>query len=217
MTGIGSHPFNLGNATDVPANAPVINRGWRRSKPAPWPTLTGRIQFYIDHPLYLELGEELPAHKELLAAGGNYPLVLSGGHTRWSIHAGWRNLDLLLRLQRGEAVAYIAVADADARHIADGDEIRLWNDVGKFRARAKISRAVRPHTVVLYHAWEDYQFHGGTGYRNVLPSPLNPVELAGGYYHLRPVPAALQPGQSDRETRVDMARVVRPDRQMAPA
>jgi DMSO reductase family type II enzyme molybdopterin subunit len=207
VTGIGSHPINLGNATDVLPDAPVVNRGWRRERPGPWPTLTRRIQFYIDHPFYLELGDELPVHKEPPAAGGDFPLILSGGHTRWSIHAGWRNLDLLLQLQRGEAVAFVAEPDAKARRISDVDTIRLWNRVGEFRVRAKVSAAVRPGTVILYHAWEDYQFPGGEGYRNVLPSPLNPVELAGGYNHLRPVPAALQPGQSDRETRVEMERV----------
>jgi anaerobic selenocysteine-containing dehydrogenase len=207
VTGIGSHPFNLGNATDVPADAPVINRGWRRDRPQPWPTLTRRIQFYIDHPFYLELGDELPLHKEPPAAGGDFPLILTSGHTRWSIHGGWRNLDLLLQLQRGDAAAFIAEPDAAARGIADSDTVRLWNQVGEFRVRVKVSAAVRPGTVILYHAWEDYQFPGGVGYRNVLPSPLNPVELAGGYNHLRPVPAALQPGQSDRETRVEMERV----------
>ena len=69
-----------------------------------------------------------------------------------------------------------------------------------------MSSAVRPGTVIVYHAWEDYQFTGAKGYRNVLPSPLNPVELAGGYDHLRPVPASLQPGQSDRETRIEMEK-----------
>ena len=29
-------------------------------KKRPYPTLTGRQQFYIDHPWFLELGEELP-------------------------------------------------------------------------------------------------------------------------------------------------------------
>ncbi len=207
VTGIGSHPFNIGNATDVHADAPVINRSRRRDRPGPWPTLTRRIQFYIDHPLYLELGEQLPAHKEPPQPGGDHPLILTGGHTRWSIHAGWRNLNLLLQLQRGEAAAFIADADAAARGIADGDNIRLWNDVGEFRIRAKVAAAVRPGTVIVYHAWEDYQFGGATGYRNVLPSPLNPIELAGGYNHLRPVPASLQPGQSDRETRIDMEKV----------
>jgi len=206
VKGIGSSPTNLGNATDVAADAPVTNRSWRTDRPAPWPTLTRRIQFYIDHPFYLELGEELPAHKEPPSAGGDYPLILSGGHTRWSIHGSWRNLDLLLRLQRGEAAAFVAASDAAARGIEDGDAVKIWNDAGEFVVRAKVSAAVRPGSLILYHAWEDYQFPNGRGHRNVLVSPLNPVELAGGYNHLRPTPASLQPGQSDRETRVEMAR-----------
>jgi len=206
VTGIGGHPINLGNATDVMPDAPVVNRGWRTADPAPWPTLTRRIQFYIDHPFYLELGEELPTHKEPPRPGGEHPLVLTGGHTRWSIHGSWRNLDLMLQLQRGEAAAFVAWEDARSRGIADEDRIRVFNDVGEFVVRARVSHAVRPGTVVLYHAWEDHQFPGGRGYRNVLPSPLNPIELAGGYTHLRPAPASLQPGQSDRETRVDIAR-----------
>jgi nitrate reductase alpha subunit len=205
-TGIGAHPINYGNATDVKPNEPVMNRGWRREKPGPWPTLTRRIQFYIDHPLYLELGEELPTHFEPPKPGGDHPLILTGGHTRWSIHALWRNLDSLLQLQRGEAAAFIARPDAEHRGIRDGDVIRIWNDVGDFRVRARISNAVRPGTVILYHAWEDHQFAGGRGNRHVLPTPLNPLELAGGYNHLRPAPASLQPGHSDRETRVDMER-----------
>lgn len=207
INGVGSHPVNLGNATDVLPNEPVVNRGWSGKNPSPWPTLTRRIQFYIDHPLYLELGEQLPTHKAPPPVGGDYPLVLSGGHTRWSIHAGWRNLDLLLRLQRGEAAVFVAGPDARERGIADGDLVRLWNDVGEFVVRTKVSEAVQPGSLILYHAWEDYQFHSGKGYRNLLPSPINPVELAGGYRHLRPAPASFQPGQSDRETRVDLELV----------
>ncbi len=206
IVGIGGHPINLGNATDVLPDAPVVNRGWRTKEPGPWPTLTRRIQFYIDHPLYLELGEELPVHKEPPRPGGEHPIILTGGHTRWSIHGSWRNLDLMLYLQRGEAAAFVAEDDARSRGIADGDRVRVWNDVGEFFVRARVSAAVRPGTMILYHAWEDHQFFRGKGYRNVLPSPLNPVELAGGYIHLRPAPASLQPGQSDRETRVDIAR-----------
>jgi anaerobic selenocysteine-containing dehydrogenase len=99
----------------------------------------------------------------------------------------------------------VAPPDAEARGVEDGNAVRIWNDAGEFVVRAKVSAAVRPGSLLLYHAWEDYQFPGGRGHRNVLVSPLNPVELAGGYNHLRPVPASLQPGQSDRETRVEMA------------
>jgi DMSO reductase family type II enzyme molybdopterin subunit len=65
-----------------------------------WPTFSGRQQFLIDHPWYEEIGEVLPVHKEPPKAGGDYPLRLSGGHTRWSIHATWRDSPLMLRLQR---------------------------------------------------------------------------------------------------------------------
>ncbi|HET9476572.1 MAG TPA: molybdopterin-dependent oxidoreductase, partial [Dehalococcoidia bacterium] len=53
----------------------------------PYPTLTRRAQFYIDHPWFLEAGEELPRHKEPPRMGGDYPLRLTSGHSRWSIHA----------------------------------------------------------------------------------------------------------------------------------
>jgi nitrate reductase alpha subunit len=47
----------------------------------------GRQQFLIDHPWYVEAGEALPVHKEPPKAGGDFPIRLTGGHTRWSIHA----------------------------------------------------------------------------------------------------------------------------------
>ena len=40
-------------------------------KKVPWRTLTGRQQFCIDHPWFLELGESLPVHKA--PAEGNIP------------------------------------------------------------------------------------------------------------------------------------------------
>ena len=77
-----------------------------------WPTYSGRQQFLIDHPWFEEAGEALPVHKEPPKAGGDHPLLLTGGHTRWSIHAIWRDSSLMLRLQRGEPVVYVSVKDA---------------------------------------------------------------------------------------------------------
>ncbi len=36
---------------------------------------------------------------------------------------------------------------------------------------------------------------------------MNPVELSGGQYHLRPMVAALQVGHTDRDTRVEVEAV----------
>jgi anaerobic selenocysteine-containing dehydrogenase len=146
-------------------------------------------------------------HKDPPKSGGDYPLVMTGGHSRYSIHASLKDNPLLLELERGEPVMFMSVEDAEERGIRDGDRVKVYNDVGHFLVPTKVSPAVRPGQVIIYHAWENFQFAGGMGHRNVMASPINPVELAGGYFHLRPAPAILQPGQSDRETRVEVLKV----------
>ncbi len=204
FTGPGRSGVSIGNACEIKPDdtvSPFTNHVERKE---PYPTLTRRIQFYIDHPFYLELNEALPVHKDPLKAGGDYPLILGGAHTRWSIHAAWRDDAHMLQLQRGRPVMYMNDADADARRIADGDLVEVYNDIDSFRIHAKISSALRPGQVIVYHAWENYQFPGGKGFQNLIPSPLNPVELAGGEGHLRPIQICLQPGQNDRDTRVEV-------------
>ncbi|HYA36025.1 MAG TPA: molybdopterin dinucleotide binding domain-containing protein, partial [Candidatus Binataceae bacterium] len=205
-TGVGKSIVSIGNACDIKPNETISPFTWHTEQKMVYPTLTRRIQFYIDQELYLELGEELPIHKDPPSSGGNYPLVLSGGHTRWSIHSGWRDDALMLRQQRGEPVMYMSVADAKTRGISDGDNVAVKNDVGSFEIMAKVSPAIRPGVVIIYHAWDNFQFKGRKGFQDVMPSPMNPVELAGGQYHLRPMAAALQPAFNDRDTRVEVAK-----------
>jgi DMSO reductase family type II enzyme molybdopterin subunit len=207
FTSIGESPVTIGNACDVKPGDTISPFAWHVEKKIVYPTLTRRIQFYIDHEFYLELGEELPVHKDPPKSGGHYPLILTGGHTRWSIHASWRDDALMLRLQRGEPVMYMSVADARTRRIEDGDWVEVRNDIASFRIRAKVSPTIRPGQAVIYHAWENYQFPGGRGFQNLMPTPLNPVELAGGQYHLRPAFICLQPSVTDRDTRVEVTRV----------
>ena len=166
-----------------------------------------RIKFYIDDPYYIELGETLPVHKDPPKSGGDYPLMLTGGHTRWSIHSAWRDDARMLRLQRGRPVMYISVPDAQARGINDGDLVQVRNDIDSFRIDAKVSPALRPGQLIVYHAWENFQFPDGKGFQNLIPSPINPVELAGGEGHLRPIQIGMQPSQNDRDTRVEVTRV----------
>jgi steroid C-25 hydroxylase alpha subunit len=103
-----------------------------------WPTLTGRQQFYLDHPWFVEADEVLPRWKPLPGVGGRYPILLTGGHTRWSIHAIWRNQPTLLRLQRGEPSMWMAVEDARARGLADNEMVRVHNDHGAFQGAVAV-------------------------------------------------------------------------------
>jgi len=205
-TGVGRSAMSIGNACDIKPGETIAPFTWHTERKMVYPTLTRRIQFYIDQELYLELGEELPVHKDPPSSGGNYPLVLSGGHTRWSIHSAWRDDALMLREQRGEPVMYMSLADAQARGVADGDIVLVKNDVGSFEIQAKVSASTRPGQLIIYHAWENYQFRGRKGFQDVMPSPMNPIELAGGQFHLRPMSACLQPAFNDRDTRVEVLK-----------
>ncbi len=208
FTGIGKvvgQFASFGNACDLKEGEPIVPLTWHTEKKEPYPTLTRRIQFFLDQELFQELGEALPTHKDPPKAGGEYPLQMTGGHTRWSLHSDLIDDVLLMRLQRGEPTILMSVEDAQQRGIQDGDRVEVHNDVGSFSPRALVSPTVRPGQVVAYHGWVNYQFPGRRHFKSVQPGPMNPNTLAGGYFHIQ-AGSNFQPALPDRDTRVEVAR-----------
>jgi DMSO reductase family type II enzyme molybdopterin subunit len=203
---IGMYGPGNGICSDFQPGETVYPSQWFVEKKQPWPTLTGRQQFYLDHPWFRAAGEELPCFKELPSSGGRYPLKLTGGHTRWSIHAIWRGQRDLLRLQRGEPVAYMSVTDAAARGIIDHDLATVHNDSGTFRVRIKPSPSVQPGQLVIYHAWEPYQFESWHSPQEVIPSPFKRTHLIGDYGHISYRMYYLSPGYTPRGTAVEVTK-----------
>ncbi len=194
-------------ACDISPGEPIVPFTRHVRDKQPYPTLTRRQQFYIDHDWFLELGEALPTHKDNPLMGGSYPLQVTGGHARWSIHSLWKDNPLLLRLQRGVPVMFMSAQDARARGIKDDDRVEVSNDVARFETLAAVSPAVRPGQVIIYHDWENFQFEGKHHFKSVMPSPINPIELVGGHGHVRArgnLYYGCTPGASDRGTRVEV-------------
>jgi len=204
---LGQQGATTGIYSDYSEGEPIVPLRWFVEDKRPYPTLTGRQQFYVDHRWFLKLGEELPCYKAPPFAGGNYPLTMSGAHARWSIHAIWRDHELMLRLQRGEPVVVLGVRDAGDRDIGDHDRVRVHNDVSNFVARAKILPSVPTGMISVCHAWEPFQFEGGRSHQHLAPAPLKITQLAGDYGHLGWEFAHYEPGQSDRDTRVEVSRL----------
>ncbi len=173
----------------------------------PWPTLTGRQQFYLDHPWYIDAGEALPVHKENPNGGGDYPIEVTGGHTRHSIHAIFRANKTLLNLQRGEPVLYMSARDALERGIADHAMVNVRNDVGSFKVHVKISPAVQPGQAIIYHAWEPYQFPEWKSSQTIVAGAFKPLHLLGGYGHLSFRPILGQPSHTPRAQKVEIELV----------
>ncbi len=207
LTGLGPQGGTAGVFSEYSQNEPISPLRDFTEKKQPYPTLTGRQQFYIDHPWFLALGEQLPTHKEPPAMGGDHPFTLTSGHTRWSIHSMWRDHELMLRMQRGGPVVLLNDGDAGKRAIGDNDDVRVWNDLGSFQAKAVLTAAIRPGQAHIYHAWESHQFPGGKNHQCLAPSPLKVTQLVGDYGHLRWSYGYYEPNQVDRDTRVDVTRV----------
>jgi nitrate reductase alpha subunit len=85
--------------------------------------------------------------------------------------------------------------------------VRVYNDLGGFEARAKVSGVIRPGQVHIYHAWEAYQFPGGMTHQEIAPSPFKVTQLVGDYGQLHWGYGHYEPNQTDRDTRVDFVRL----------
>jgi len=190
--------------SDIDPDGPFIAYRDHVESLMPFPTLTGRAQFYVDHPWFLEADEQLPCHKEPPPAGGNYPLQLTGGHPRWSIHATNSSSDAMLSTTRGRPTVHVNDTDAAARGIADSEMVRVFNDVGEMRVQARVTPAVRPGQVIIYAAWEQYLFPEWGDVTRVEPGMVKWLHFAGGYGHLGYSDLQWQPQQSDRLYRVEV-------------
>ena len=201
----GVTPFGQGQASDLKEDETHVAMRWHTEKKLPYPTLTRRAQFYIDHPWFLEAGEALPVHKDPPPMGGSLPLSMTGGHNRPTIHSINVINEIMLQTHRGEPCVWVSQPDAAARGVAEGDLVRVWNDVSSFEVQARVSSTVRPGQVVMYNGWEPYQFKDWKDPANVEPGMVKYLQLAGGYGHLRYRTICWQPVQVERGMRVDFA------------
>jgi nitrate reductase alpha subunit len=170
----------------------VMLQAWENK--TPYPTLTGRQQFYIDHDWFMEEGEALPAYREPVKVK-NYPLNMLMGHARHGIHSMWRDDSLLFSLQRGEPDIYVSVEDAAERGVNDGDLIKVFNPAGHFIANAHVSSSMQPGVTFMYHGWDPMLFEGRQNFGAVVSSAglLKKTSLVSGYGHIVHRPLAFEP------------------------
>ena len=92
--------------------------------------------------------EPLPASR--------FPLALRQGRTLGHFHGFYdhgRALPSLAALEAGPAL-WISPVDASARGVADGADVRVYNERGELRARALVTDRVPPRTVWMRDGWD---------------------------------------------------------------
>ncbi len=170
----------------------------------PYPTLTRRAQFLLDHPWFIEAGEDLPCHKDPPKMGGDRPFSLSSGHNRWSVHAMNMTNDVILQTHRGKPFVVVSTEDAERMGIADDSVVRVWSDAGEFLVPVRTTPTQRPGFLTVYNGFEGFMFPGGKGANEVEPGLVKWLHLASDYGHLRYAPTEWQPTPVDRVIFVDM-------------
>ncbi|SSW69518.1 nitrate reductase subunit alpha [Achromobacter agilis] len=168
----------------------------------PWRTLTGRQQFYQDHPWMIAFGEGFSSYRPPIDTktttamhgirpNGNPEIQLNfiTPHQKWGIHSTYTDNLLMLTLNRGGPVAWISEEDARRAGIVDNDWMEMYNVNGAVAVRAVVSQRVKPGMVMMYHAQEKIINTPGseiTGVRggihnSVTRVVLKPTHMIGGY------------------------------------
>jgi nitrate reductase alpha subunit len=171
----------------------------------PWRTLTGRQQFYQDHPWMIAFGEGLASYRppvDLKTTEGIHNIKPNGNkeiqlnfitpHQKWGIHSTYSDNLMMLTLNRGGTVVWLSEDDAKSAGIEDNDWVELFNINGAVAARAVVSQRVNPGMVMMYHSQEKIINTPGseiTGVRggihnSVTRIVLKPTHMIGGYAQL---------------------------------
>jgi nitrate reductase alpha subunit len=168
----------------------------------PWRTLTGRQQFYIDHPGYIVYGENLPTYKprldyriigDVTKSDGNRETLLLNyltPHGKWHIHSTYSDNLRMLTLSRGCDPLWINNKDAEKIGIKDNDWVEVYNDHGVVVTRAVISARIPQGICLLYHSPErtisvpkspKRMGRRAGGHNSLIRTRLKPVLMMGGY------------------------------------
>jgi dimethylsulfide dehydrogenase subunit alpha/complex iron-sulfur molybdoenzyme family reductase subunit alpha len=199
---------SAGKTGPVPADKPYRPFTVNVTDKKPYGTLTGRLQFYVDHEWFQRFDAMVPKPQ---VKGGHlgpkkYPFKTNSPHTRWGIHSFARNEKWLMRHQRGEPDVCLNPQTMARKGIKDGDMVRVFNDQGEFFAMAKTAPSLPQDQVFSEHGWEQYLYKNMTHYNNVGAELINPLELVGGYGHIKYASGGFNPNRIFYETTVDVEK-----------
>jgi nitrate reductase alpha subunit len=167
----------------------------------PWRTLTGRQHLYLDHPLYLQFGENLPCYKprpfdlertDIRALNGSPGKLLNymTPHGKWQIHSTYSDNHRMTTLSRGVEPLWLSEADAAEIGVVDNDWVEIHNDNGVVVTRAVVSARIPNGICIQYHAPERTlsvpksplrKNHRAGGHNSLTRIRLKPTLMAGGY------------------------------------
>jgi anaerobic selenocysteine-containing dehydrogenase len=146
-------------------------------------TPSGKCEFYSEQlekmgldplPTFIPPRESPDSAPELAA---RYPLQLISPPANSFLNTTFSHLPSFLKSER-EPFIQLNAEDATRRGIEDGDAVRVWNDRGECRLKARISDRVKPGVAVALSIWWNKLSPGRTNVNQTVSQAL--TDLGGG-------------------------------------
>jgi anaerobic selenocysteine-containing dehydrogenase len=148
-----------------------------------FPTPSGKCEFYSER-MEKEGLDPLPnfvapveSVRTAPKVAEKYPLAIISPPAHNFLNSSFANLPSFLKAEK-EPWLEIHRDDAGVRGIADGDMVRIFNDRGEFKARARVGYKARSGVVVALSVWWK-KLSGNKGNANDVTSQ-NLTDLGGG-------------------------------------
>ncbi|EER58614.1 molydopterin dinucleotide-binding region, partial [Acidovorax delafieldii 2AN] len=164
-----------GFATLALPDAPFADGGF--------PTPSGKCEFFSDRLAARGL-DGLPAYlsnHELQGTSARYPLAMISPPARNFLNSTFVNVQSLRDIE-GRPVLEIHPDDAEARGVADGVVVRVFNDRGSYRCHAEVSTRARPGVVNGLGIWWRKLGLDGTNVNEVTSQALTDLGRAPTFY-----------------------------------
>jgi anaerobic selenocysteine-containing dehydrogenase len=163
-------------------------RGWSKLRIADAPFAAGGFptpsgKALADAP-GLGLPDHVPNYECFEAAPGlaaRYPLAMISPPARHFLNSSFVNVASLRAAER-EPLLEMHPVDATARGIADGDELRVFNDRGEYRCKAAVSPRARPGVVNGLGIWWRKLGLNGTNVNELTHQRLTDIGRAPTFY-----------------------------------
>lgn len=128
-----------------------------------YPTASGRLELYRAD--MIKFGQQLPAYEAPEETGpdsklrATYPLQLCQMRTRFHIHNQF--CDATWIRQYHTASLEMNSVDLEARGLADGDTVEVFNDRGSFKCPVRVNEAIRPGSPrIIEGEWTKFMVEG---------------------------------------------------------
>lgn len=149
---------------------------------------SGRIEFYRDEDIFLDLDEQLPCYKppfedteykEDPKARELYPLGYTTRNSAFRVHATYVNNPFMLELQDNTPKVWLNPTTAAERGLKHGDWVEVYNSRGTVQGQLVEDPGVYPTQCIFDQGWWS-AYDNQTSYNSLIWPWINPTNEA--YY-----------------------------------